>query len=154
VGLDNDDIGVEEEVGVDQGDGVKPEDGVDQEVGVKAVVGEDEEGKDGDDSEISRSDVLISHRGSDEEVVAEAESSERPYVTKRMPFGKEDMGNLILELGNTFENVYQFRKVVKQASVLKVKDLTYQENSKMKFMVVCADNNCNYRVYGRQLKDE
>jgi hypothetical protein len=93
---------------------------------------------------------LISPRGSDEEAVAEAESSERPYVTKRMPFSKEDMGNLILELGNTFENVYQFRKVVKQASVLKVKDLTYQENSKMKFMVVCADKNCNYKVYGRQ----
>jgi hypothetical protein len=53
VGLDNDDVGVEEEARVDQGDGVKPKDGVDQEVEVEATVGKEEEGKDGDDSEIS-----------------------------------------------------------------------------------------------------
>jgi len=106
LGLDNDDVGVKE-VGVDQGDGVEPEDGVDKGVGVEAVVGEDEEGKgDEDDSEISRSNVLISPRGSDEEAAAEVESLEWPCVTKRVPFSKEDMGNPILEPDNTFDDVY------------------------------------------------
>jgi hypothetical protein len=62
--------------------------------------------------------------------------------------------DLILQRGNTFRDVYEFRKAIKQASVLKGKDLTYQKNSRTKCIVVCADKNYKYRVYGRQLKDE
>jgi hypothetical protein len=64
------------------------------------------------------------------------------------------LGNPILQPSNTFEDVYEFRKVNKQANVLKGKDLAYQKNSRMKLIAVCADKKCNYRVYGRQLKDE
>jgi hypothetical protein len=50
--------------------------------------------------------------------------------------------------------VYEFKKAIKHAPVLKGKDLTYQKNSKTKCIAICADKNCKYRVYGRQLKDE
>jgi len=129
---------------------------VNQEVGVEVAVGEDEEGesKGEVDSDLFRSDLLISPRTSDEEGVAEAESSRRPCVTKRVPFSKEYFTNPILQRGNTFQDVYEFRKTIKQASVLKGKDLTYQKNSRTKCITVCADKNCKYGVYGRQLKDE
>jgi hypothetical protein len=76
--------------------------------------------------------------------VAEAESSRRPCVTKRVPFSKEYFTNPILQRGNTFQDVYEFRKTIKQASVLKGKDLTYQKNSMTKCITVCADKNCKY----------
>jgi hypothetical protein len=104
----------------------------------------------------SGSDGLISPIASDEEGAAatEAESSRRPCVTKRVPFSKDDLKDQILQRGNTFRDVYEFRKVIKQASVLKGKDLTYEKNSRTKCIAVCADKNCKYKVYGRQLKDE
>jgi hypothetical protein len=155
VGLDDDGLDIEhDDVGVDEGVGLPPE-GVNQEVGVEAVVGEYEEGDGEDevDSNLSHSDLLISPRASDEEGVAKAESSRRPCVTKKVPFTKEDFTNPILQRGNTFQDVYEFRKAIKQASVLKGMDLTYQKNSRTKCIAVCADKNCKYRVYGRQLKD-
>jgi hypothetical protein len=71
-----------------------------------------------------------------------------------VPFSAEDMLNPILVPGDTFNDVYEFRKAIKQFNVLKGKDLAYQKNSRKKLIVVCADKKCNYRVYGRQLKDE
>jgi hypothetical protein len=58
---------------------------VNQEVGVEVAVGEDEEGesKGEVDSDLFRSDLLISPRTSDEEGVAEAESSRRLCVTDK-----------------------------------------------------------------------
>jgi hypothetical protein len=156
VGLDDDGLNIEhDDVGVDEGVGLQPE-GVNQEVRVEAAVGEDEEGEgEGDvDSDLSRSDLLISLHASDAEGVAEVEFSRRPCVTKRVPFSKECFTNPILQQDNTFQDVYEFRKAIKQASVLKGNDLTYQKNSRTKCIVVCADKNCKYKVYGRQLKDE
>jgi hypothetical protein len=64
VGLEHDDVRV------DEGVGLQPEDVVDQEVGVEAVVGELEEGESECEGEgyldLSRSDVLISPPASDE----------------------------------------------------------------------------------------
>jgi len=127
---------------------------VDQEVGVEAAVGEAEEGEGEGYSDISGSDGLISPIASDEEGAAEAESSRRPCVTKRVPFSNDDLKDPILQRGNTFRDVYEFRKTIKQASVLKGKDLTYEKNFRTKCIAMCADKNCKYRVYGRQLKDE
>jgi len=134
VGLEHDDVRV------DEGDGLQPEDVVDQEVGVEAVVGEAEEGENEGEGylDLSRSDVLISPPASDEEGMAEAESSRRPYVTKRVPFSNDDFKDPILQLGNTFQNVYDFRKSIKQASILKGKDLTYQKNSRTKCIAMCV----------------
>jgi len=56
--------------------------------------------------------------------------------------------------GNIFNDVYEFRKAIKQANVLKGKDLAYQKNSRKKLIALYADKKCKYRVYGRQLKDE
>jgi hypothetical protein len=56
--------------------------------------------------------------------VAEAESSRQHYVTKRVPLSKDDLKDPILQRGNTFRDVYEFRKAIKQASILKGKDLT------------------------------
>jgi hypothetical protein len=152
VGLEHDDFRV------DEGVGLQLEDVVDQEVGVEAAVGEAEKGegkgKDEGYSDIFHSDELISPRASDEEGATEAESSRRPCVTKRVSFSKDDLKGPILQRGNTFQDVYEFRKAIKQASVLKVKDLTYQKNSKTKCIAVHVDKNCKYRVYGRQMKDE
>jgi hypothetical protein len=50
--------------------------------------------------------IQKSPRGSDEEAAAKVESLEWPCVTKRVRFSKEDMGNPILEPGNTVEDVY------------------------------------------------
>jgi len=154
VGLEHDDVRV------DEGFGLQPEDVMDQEVGVEAAAGEAEEGE-GEGagggkgySDIFGNDELISPSASDEEGAAEVESSRRPCVTKRVPFSKDDLKDPILQQGNTFQDVYEFRKAIKQASVLKTKDLTYQKNSMTKCIAVCADKNCKYRVYGKQLKDE
>jgi hypothetical protein len=89
---------------LDEGFGLQPEDVVDQEVGVKAAVGEVEEGEGGGEGylDISVSDELISPSASDEEGAAEAESSRRPCVTKRVPFSKDDLKYPILQRGNTF----------------------------------------------------
>jgi hypothetical protein len=109
VGLEHDDVRV------DEGFGLQPKDVVDQEVGVEAVVGEAKEGEgegvgggEGEGySDISGSDELISPSASDEEGAAEAESSRWPYVTKRVPFSKDDLKYPILQRGNTFQDVYE-----------------------------------------------
>jgi len=163
VGLDSDEGG-EAELGGDKGFGVEEEDGVDLEVG-RAEVGVDqgfeheavedgnERGEDGSYSE-NKSGVLVSPTPSDEEDADEVESKKWVCVQKRVPFSAEDMLNPTLVPGNTFNDVYGFRKAIKQANVLKGKDLVYQKNSRKKPIAVCADKKCKYRVYGRQLKDE
>jgi hypothetical protein len=163
VGLDSVEGG-EAKVGGDQGFGVEEEDDVYLEVG-RAEVGVDqgfeheavEDGnercEDGSDSG-NRSGVLVSPTPSDEEDADEVEYKKRVCVQKRVPFSAEDMLNPTLVPGNTFNDVYEFRKAIKQANVLKEKDLAYQKNSRKKLIVVCANKKCKYRVYGRQLKDD
>jgi hypothetical protein len=127
--------------------------GVNQEFEHEAVEDGHERGEDGVDSG-NISDVLVSPTPSDEEDVDEVESKKWVCVQKRVSFSAKDMLNPTLVLGNTFNDVYEFRKAIKQANVLKGKDLAYQKNSRMKLIAVCADKKCKYRVYRRQLKDE
>jgi hypothetical protein len=76
-------------------------------------------------------------------------------VPKRVTFSPLDLGNLVLQLGNTFHNVYEFKKTIKQANVLKENDLHFKKkkNTRKKHVAVCSDKKYKYRGYGRQLKD-
>jgi hypothetical protein len=53
-------------------------------------------------------------------------------VPKRVTFSPLDLGNLVLQLGNTFHNVYEFKKTIKQANVLKENDLHFKKKKKYK----------------------
>jgi hypothetical protein len=64
------------------------------------------------------------------------------------------MGNPILVLGNTFHDAVEFRKAVRQCNILRGKDLKFKKNEKKRIIIVCKDERCRHRVYGRQLKDE
>ena len=64
------------------------------------------------------------------------------------------MKNPVLHLGHTFGDATEFRRVVKQANILKVKDLKFPRNETKKVIVRCKDKKCKYRVYRRKLKDE
>jgi hypothetical protein len=48
-------------------------------------------------------------------------------VPKRVTFSPLDLGNLVLQLGNTFHNVYEFKKAIEHANVLKGKDLHFKK---------------------------
>ncbi|XP_062176167.1 uncharacterized protein LOC133881254 [Alnus glutinosa] len=110
------------------------------------------EGEDEPVSDVSRSEILITPNNTSGD--DEPDSSKRPCVTKRVPFSKSDFEKPTLQKGNTFDSVYDFRKAIKHANILKGKDLVYQKNSKSKVIAVYGEKNCKYRVYGRQLKGE
>ncbi|XP_062152677.1 uncharacterized protein LOC133861000 [Alnus glutinosa] len=155
-----------EDVGVDQEFVREPshvvEEDLEAKVAVALAAAEDEfaqgvgkgvvEGEDESVSDVSRSDIRITldNTSGDDE----PDSSKRSCVTKRVPFSKSDFEKPTLQKGNTFDSVYDFRKAIKQANILKGKDLVYQKNSKSKVIAVCGEKNCKYRVYGRQLKGE
>jgi hypothetical protein len=77
----------------------------------------------------------------------------RRDVTKRVPFDLTDMNNLTLIVGNTFHNAIEFRKAVRQYNIIRGKDLKFKKNENKRIMIVCKDLRCEYRVYGRQLKN-
>jgi hypothetical protein len=93
-------------------------------------------------SDMSWSDILVIPCNTSEE--DEPDSSKRPCVTKRVAFTKSDFEKPTLQLGNAFESVYDFRKAIKQANLLKGKDLVYQKNSRSKVIAMCGDKNCKY----------
>jgi hypothetical protein len=64
------------------------------------------------------------------------------------------MKNPMLQLGHTFGEVMKFRREVKQANILKGKDLEFPRNETKKFIARCKDKKCKYMVYGRKLEDE
>jgi hypothetical protein len=97
------------------------------------------------------SDQLQSPHGSDDDREL---FSTRKDVTKRVPFDPTDMSNPTLVVGNTFRNADEFRKAVRQYNILRGKDLKFKKNERKRIVVVCKDERCRYRVYGRQLKDE
>ncbi|XP_062147727.1 uncharacterized protein LOC133856686 [Alnus glutinosa] len=160
--VEGEDIGVDQEF-VGEPSHVVEED-LEAEVAVALAAAEDEfaqgvgkgkgvvEGEDEPVSDVSRSGILITPDNTSGD--DEPDSSKRPCVTKRVPFSKSDFEKPTLHKGNTFDSVYDFRKAIKQANILKGKDLVYQKNSKSKVIAVCREKNCKYRVYGRQLKGE
>jgi hypothetical protein len=166
VSVEGEDVGVDQEFVGEPSHAVEEE--LEAEVAVALAAAEDEddaaegegvgkgvgkgEGEDEPVFDMSRSDILIiPHNTSEED---EPDSSKRPCVDKRVPFTKSNFEKPTLQLGNTFESVYDFRKAIKQANILKGNDLVYQKNSRSKVIAVCGDKNCKYRVYGRQLKGD
>ena len=72
---------------------------------------------------------------------------------KSVEFNVIDMSNLVLENGMKFANVYQFREAVREYNLKIGNDLSFVKNDKDKVIIVCKDD-CNYRVYGSQVRDE
>jgi len=149
VSVEGEDVEVDQEFVGEPSHAVEEE--LEAEVTIALAVSEDEaaegEGEDEPVSDMSRSDILIIRHNTSEE--DEPDSSKRPCVDKRVPFTKFDFEKPTLQLGNTFESVYDFRKAIKQANILKGNDLVYQKNSRSKVIAVCGDKNCKYWVYGR-----
>ena len=106
---------------------------------------------DGNSEDLCASDILMSLGPSDSEA---KEIASRPNITKRIPFTKEDMKNPVLQVGHTFADTNAFRRAVKQANILKGKDLDFPRNETKKVIARCKDKKCKYRVYGRNLKNE
>jgi hypothetical protein len=138
---DDDAYANEEDVGEDANDGDGEE-----------TVEEDYGGKDdGHSEDLCPSDMLQSPSPSDSE---DEEISSRPDVNKRILFTKEDMKNHVLQISHTFGDATAFRRAMKQANILKGKDLEFPRNETKKAIARCKDKKCKYRVYGRKLKDE
>jgi hypothetical protein len=53
-------------------------------------------------------------------------------VTKRVEFTKEDLIIPVLQVGHIFADANLFRKAVKQANILKGKDLEFKRNKTKK----------------------
>jgi hypothetical protein len=121
---EDEDVGLEPEFGIDEEVRLELDVGVDEEVGLATENGDGEDILDEATSEMSQSDILISPPASDEE---DEVDSERVYVTKRVPFSPSDLGNPVLQRGNTFHDMYEFRKAIKHANVLKRKDLHFKK---------------------------
>jgi hypothetical protein len=54
--------------------------------------------------------------------------SNRCDITKKVQFTKEELRNPVLQVGHTFVDANLFRKAVKQANILKGKDLEFKRN--------------------------
>jgi hypothetical protein len=104
---------------------------------------------DADSEDCCPSDVLRSPIDGDVEDI-----SNRPNVTKRVQFTKEDLINPVLQVGHIFADANLFRKAMKHANILKGKDLEFKRNETKKIIAVCKDKRCKYRVYGKKLVDE
>jgi hypothetical protein len=97
-------------------------------------------------SDMGRSDILVSPVPSDEECeITLALGSEFHLVDMRDP---------VLELEMKFSNIRTFREAVRMFNFKRGKDITFKRNKKQKCIVVCKEPNCNYRVYARKLPDE
>jgi hypothetical protein len=97
------------------------------------------------------SDQLQSLHGSDDDREL---LSRRKDVIKIVPFDRSDISDPTLVVGNTFHDTDEFRKAIRQYNILRGKDLKFKKNEKKMIVVVCKDEMCRYRVYGRQLKNE
>ena len=75
-------------------------------------------------------------------------------VTKRIHFNHTSMNNSTLIIGNTIHNAVEFIKVVRQYIITREKDLRFKRNENKRVVIVCKDQRCKYRIYGRQLKNE
>jgi len=102
---------------------------------------------DENDSEMDRSDILLSPPISDEE---DGEISYNPSSE----FHEVDLVNPNLKLKMKFSSLQLFREAVKQYNVQRGKDIQFVKNERARCVAVCRDPFCEYRVYGRQMRDE
>jgi hypothetical protein len=139
--------GIEVEGGGESGGTLGDGDGQSGPSSIKMSSFEDVE-VDENDSEIGRSDILLSPVPvSDEE---DGGTSSHPDVE----FHEVDIVNPNLKLRMKFANIQLFREAVKQYNVRRGKDIRFEKNERAKCVAVCRDPGCGYRVYGRQMATE
>jgi hypothetical protein len=109
-------------------------------------VDEDDDDDNDYNSDMGRSDILVSPVPSDEECeIISAPGSE---------FHSVDMGDPVLGLEMKFPEIRTFMEAVRMFNLKRGKDITFTRNERQKCIVVCKEPNCNYRVYARKLPDE
>jgi hypothetical protein len=99
------------------------------------------------DSDIGRSDILLSPIVSEDE---DGGISSHHGVE----FQEIDLGNPELKLKIKFSSIQLFREAVKQYNVRRGKDIKFVKNERAKCVAVCRDPSCQYRVYGKQMLTE
>lgn len=99
------------------------------------------------DSDIGRSDILLSPTVSEDE---DGGISSHHGVE----FQEIDLGNPKLKLKMKFSSIQLFREAVKQYNVRRGNDIKFVKNERAKCVAVCRDSSCQYRVYGRQMATE
>ena len=97
-------------------------------------------------SDIGKSDELISPKPTFEE--------DNCNTNKNLEFNEIDMAYLELVKDLKFGDVATFREAVREANLIKGKDLHFVKNNKDKVIVRCKAEGCKYRVYGSQVTDE
>ena len=97
-------------------------------------------------SNIGKSDELISPKPTSEE--------DNYNTNKNLEFNEIDMACPELVKGLKFGDVATFREAVREANLIKGKDLCFVKNNKDKVIVRCKAEGCKYRVYGSQVTDE
>ncbi|XP_059450972.1 uncharacterized protein LOC132181751 [Corylus avellana] len=113
----------------------------------KMICFEDDEEDNDTNSDMGRSDILVSPIPSDEE-------DEATSLPTNCDFHVVDLNDPTLKLKMRFPNIQQFREAVKEYNVKRGKDICFKKNERMKCIAVCRDDKCRYRVYARQMEDE
>jgi hypothetical protein len=65
-----------------------------------------------------------------------------------------DLVHPSLKLKMKFSSLQLFREAVKQYNLQRGKDIQFVKNERARFVAVCRDPSCDYRVYCRQMSDE
>ena len=64
------------------------------------------------------------------------------------------MSNPQLSNGHRFSSIKVFREAIRENNLKNVKDIRFKKNYLAKWIVVCRDLGCRYRVYSRKCKDQ
>jgi hypothetical protein len=75
-------------------------------------------------------------------------------VTELSEFQTVDMGNIEFVVGQKFPSIQIFKNAVRETNVNMGKDVKFKRNYLVKFIVVCRDTRCKYRIYGCKCKDK
>jgi hypothetical protein len=134
---------------VDNEDGEEGEESEESEESEDGV--EDNDDDDDANSDMARSDILISPPNSDEE---EEVAPQSKYVTKSSEFQMADLGHPEFVVGQKFSSIKIFRTAVRECNLSMGKDIKFKKNYLAKCIVVCRDPKCKYRLYGRKCKEE
>jgi hypothetical protein len=134
---------------VDNEDGEEGEESEESEESENGV--EDDDDEDDANSDIARSDILISPPNNDEEEEVALQSK---YVTKSSEFQMADLGHPEFMVGQKFSSIKIFRTAVRECNLNMGKYIKFKKNYLAKCIVVCRDPKCKYRLHGRKWKEE
>lgn len=94
--------------------------------------------------------MIVSPVASDEEEVGSHYHD--PYGGP--DFHQSDMAAPVLSNLLKFPSVQTFRDVVREANLLRGKDVKFKKNCSDKCIVVCREERCDYRIYARWMSQE